>query len=181
MTEHDDHAHDAEHGHDADHGHGSMKLYLGVFGALVVCTAISFGVGSSPLMEGELAWIGQVFMIAISCVKSLLVMLVFMHLVWEANWKYVLTIPASLMSVFLMCMLMPDVMLRTRRYAEERWRYAAEEEYPAISVRDPEKKKVAGEKGGAGEKEGAGEDQTGEDQADDESGHTTDSETSTGE
>ena len=131
MTEHDDHAHDAEHGHDADHGHGSMKLYLSVFGALVVCTAISFGVGSSPLMEGELAWIGQVFMIAISCVKSLLVMLVFMHLVWEANWKYVLTIPASLMSVFLMCMLMPDVMLRTRRYAEERWRYAAEEEYPA--------------------------------------------------
>ena len=125
MTEHDDHAHDAE------HGHGSMKLYLGVFGALVVCTAISFAVGSSPMMEGELAWMGQVFMIAISCVKSLLVMLVFMHLVWEANWKYVLTIPASLMSVFLLCMLMPDVMLRTRRYAEERWRYAAEEEYPA--------------------------------------------------
>ena len=173
MTEHDDHAHDAEHGHDAhdaEHGHGSMKLYLSVFGALVVCTGISFAVGSSPMMEGELAWMGQVFMIAISCVKSLLVMLVFMHLVWEANWKYVLTIPASLMSVFLMCMLMPDVMLRTRRYAEERWRYAAEEEYPAISVRDSEEKKDAGKK------EDAGEDQT-----DDESGHTTGSETSTGE
>ena len=134
MTEHDDHAHDADHGHDAhdaDHGHGSMKLYLSVFGALVVCTGISFAVGLSPMMEGELAWMGQAFMIAISCVKSLLVMLVFMHLVWEANWKYVLTIPASLMSVFLLCMLMPDVMLRTRRYAEERWRYAAEDEYPA--------------------------------------------------
>ena len=134
MTEHDDHAHDTEHGHDAhdaEHGHGSMKLYLSVFGALVVCTGISFAVGSSPMMEGELAWMGQAFMIAISCVKSLLVMLVFMHLVWEANWKYVLTIPASLMSVFLLCMLMPDVMLRTRRYAEERWRYAAEDEYPA--------------------------------------------------
>ena len=134
MTEHDDHAHDAEHGHDAhdaEHGHGSMKLYLSVFGALVVCTGISFAVGSSRMMEGELAWMGQAFMIAISCVKSLLVMLVFMHLVWEANWKYVLTIPASLMSVFLLCMLMPDVMLRTRRYAEERWRYAAEDEYPA--------------------------------------------------
>ena len=38
------------------------------------------------------------------------------------------------MSVFLLCMLMPDVMLRTRRYAEERWRYAAEEEYPAAQA-----------------------------------------------
>ena len=166
MTEHDDHAHDAEHGHDAhdaEHGHGSMKLYLSVFGALVVCTGISFAVGSSPMMEGELAWMGQAFMIAISCVKSLLVMLVFMHLVWEANWKYVLTIPASLMSVFLLCMLMPDVMLRTRRYAEERWRYAAEDEYPAAqatsdSANDPAKKEAGdghsdGESGPATEPE----------------------------
>ncbi|MEE3371674.1 MAG: cytochrome C oxidase subunit IV family protein [Planctomycetota bacterium] len=162
MTEHDDHAHDAE------HGHGSMKLYLSVFGALVVCTGISFAVGSSPMMEGELAWMGQAFMIAISCVKSLLVMLVFMHLVWEANWKYVLTIPASLMSVFLLCMLMPDVMLRTRRYAEERWRYAAEEEYPAAILSSESA-------GNAVEKTDAADSDT-----DGESDHATDSETNTG-
>ncbi|MAV38838.1 MAG: hypothetical protein CMJ59_25655 [Planctomycetaceae bacterium] len=121
MTEHDAHA------DDADHGHGGMKKYVVVFVALVICTGLSFAVGSSSMMEGEQAWMGQVFMIAISCVKSLLVMLFFMHLIWEANWKYVLTIPASLMSVFLLCMLMPDVMLRTWWYSEERWRYAAEE------------------------------------------------------
>ena len=53
-----------------------------------------------------------------------LVAAIFMHLKWEANWKYVLTVPASIMSVFLMLMLIPDIGLRTRWYAEERWLYA---------------------------------------------------------
>ena len=57
--------------------------------------------------------------------KALLVMLFFMHLLWEANWKYVLTIPASIMSVFLLLMLFPDIKMRTKHYAEERWLYAA--------------------------------------------------------
>jgi cytochrome c oxidase subunit 4 len=65
-------------------------------------------------------------MIAVSCCKALLVMLFFMHLIWEANWKYVLTIPASIMSIFLLLMLFPDVLDRTRTYSEERWLYAAE-------------------------------------------------------
>ena len=74
------------------------------------------------------ASIGWVVMMAISCAKALLVMLFFMHLIWEANWKYVLTIPASIMSIFLLVMLTPDIMYRTDRYSEERWRHAAE--YP---------------------------------------------------
>ena len=52
-------------------------------------------------------------------------MLFFMHLIWEANWKYVLTIPASIMSIFLLLMLFPDVLDRTRTYSEERWLHAA--------------------------------------------------------
>jgi cytochrome c oxidase subunit IV len=28
---------------------------------------------------------------------------------WEANWKWVLTIPATFMSIFLMLMLVPDI------------------------------------------------------------------------
>ena len=32
----------------------------------------------------------------------MLVIMFFMHLMWEANWKYVLTIPASMMSIFLL-------------------------------------------------------------------------------
>jgi cytochrome c oxidase subunit 4 len=54
----------------------------------------------------------------------MLVILFFMHLMWEANWKYVLTIPASMMSIFLLLMLVPDIGRRTEKYASERWLYA---------------------------------------------------------
>lgn len=56
----------------------------------------------------------------------MLVILVFMHLLWEANWKYVLTIPAGMMSVFLVLMLIPDVGNRMSKYSEERTTHAAE-------------------------------------------------------
>ena len=37
--------------------------------------------------------IGWAFMMAVSCTKAMLVILFFMHVKYEANWKYVLTIP----------------------------------------------------------------------------------------
>ena len=55
----------------------------------------------------------------------MLVIMFFMHLKWEANWKYVLTIPSMMMSVFLVCMLVPDVGMRIKRYSEERIIHAA--------------------------------------------------------
>jgi cytochrome c oxidase subunit 4 len=58
----------------------------------------------------------------------MLVILFFMHLKWEANWKYVLTIPAMMMSVFLVCMLIPDVGMRQKKYSEERLIHAAQVE-----------------------------------------------------
>ena len=66
-------------------------------------------------------------MMAVSCTKALLVVLFFMHVKYEANWKYVLTIPASLMAVFLVLALVPDVGARVNgmfgvggKYSEER-------------------------------------------------------------
>ena len=53
-------------------------------------------------------------MMAVSCTKAMLVILFFMHVKYEANWKYVLTIPAGMMSMFLMLMLVPDVGMRMR-------------------------------------------------------------------
>ena len=53
-------------------------------------------------------------MMAVSCTKALLVILFFMHVKYEANWKYVLTIPASIMSMLLILALVPDVGLRMR-------------------------------------------------------------------
>jgi cytochrome c oxidase subunit 4 len=65
-------------------------------------------------------------MMAVSCTKAMLVICFFMHLLWEANWKYVLTIPASVMSIFLCLALVGDIGMRTRYYAEERWLHSSE-------------------------------------------------------
>ncbi len=107
-----------------DHGHGTFGTYMAVFGGLIVLTGISFMLGNSSLKHTMPAtvWAG---MMAVSCGKAMLVILFFMHLKWEANWKYVLTIPSIMMSVFLVCMLIPDVGMRQRKYSEERVIHAA--------------------------------------------------------
>jgi cytochrome c oxidase subunit 4 len=80
--------------------------------------------------------VSRSLMMAVSCTKAMLVIMFFMHLLWEANWKWVLTIPASIMSVFLMFMLVPDIGWRKdngfARYSDERWLYAADP--PAIEA-----------------------------------------------
>jgi cytochrome c oxidase subunit 4 len=69
-------------------------------------------------------------MMAVSCSKAMLVILFFMHLLWEANWKWILTIPASGMSIFLALALVPDVAWRQNTgfatYSPERLLWAAE-------------------------------------------------------
>ena len=117
-----------DHGHAAgqEHGHGSLGTYLSVFLALCVLTAISFAVGSSKDLRENAPAVMMAMMILVSCAKAMLVILFFMHLKYEANWKYVLTVPASIMSLFLMFMLWPDIGRRTTKYTEERWLYAAE-------------------------------------------------------
>ena len=126
---------DHSHGHNGDHGHGDahagqhhggLKKYLAVFVALCVLTAISFAVGSSQSLRENSPGVMIAMMMAVSCAKAMLVILFFMHMIWEANWKYVLTIPASMMSVFLMLMLVPDIGRRTQKYSDERWLHAAE-------------------------------------------------------
>ena len=110
----------AEQGHDGDHGHGGLGQYLLVFLALCGLTTMSF-LTYSPLWpwrdEPQVGW---AFMMAVSCTKAMLVVLFFMHVLWEANWKYVLTIPAAMMAIFLGIMLVPDIGLRNRMVSQER-------------------------------------------------------------
>lgn len=123
-----DHTHSDSHDH-GDHdahgqGHGGVGKYVMVFIALLVLTAISFGVGNSQTLRENSPSTMWALMMAVSCAKAMLVILFFMHMLWEANWKYVLTIPASMMSMFLLLMLIPDIGRRVNRYSEERWLYA---------------------------------------------------------
>jgi len=115
----------AEH-HDDHDDHGGIGKYLAVFIALCILTGASFFTCSDMWPFKDTPSVGWAFMMAVSCTKAMLVILFFMHLLWEANWKYVLTIPAALMSCFLVLMLVPDVGRRTNRYSEERLIHAAD-------------------------------------------------------
>lgn len=111
---HDKHAPGDAH-HD-DHGHGGTGKYWVVFFLLCGLTSVSFITMHYLHDTPTIAWS---IMMAVSCMKAMLVISFFMHLIWEANWKWVLTIPAAMMSVFLMFMLTPDVGCRVNSWAEE--------------------------------------------------------------
>lgn len=124
MSDHEAHeAHDTDGEHDEHHG--NMRTFVGVFIILCFLTGCSFLCANLPFIMRTPA-VGWAIMLSISCGKAMLVITFFMHLLWESNWKFVLTIPASMMSVFLVVMLIPDIGLRTRHYTESRWRYAPE-------------------------------------------------------
>ena len=120
------HSHGASHGDHDDHG--GIAKYVQVFIALCVLTGASFFTYSEAWPFHAYPSVGWAFMMAVSCTKALLVMLFFMHLKWEADWKYVLTIPASVMSVFLVLALVPDIGRRVNGlypYSGERLEYVA--------------------------------------------------------
>ena len=114
-------------GHEAAHDdHGGVGIYVAVAIALVFLTACSYWTYTPLWPFGENIAIKRIWMMAVSCTKAMLVILFFMHLKWEANWKWVLTVPASLMSAFLVLALVPDVGLRMQHASHERMKFAAE-------------------------------------------------------
>jgi cytochrome c oxidase subunit 4 len=135
QSPHEHHAsgHDPHvgHGHD-EHDHGGLMKYVYVFVALCVLTSASFFTYSSYWPWQHTPQVGWAFMMAVSCTKAMLVILFFMHVKYEASWKYVLTIPASVMSIFLILALVPDVgrryatVLGGRTVSEERLEHMAE-------------------------------------------------------
>lgn len=126
MADHSIESTEQHNDHDGHEDHGGVGKYLMVFVALCVLTGASFFTCSDLWPFQDTPSVGWAFMMAVSCTKAMLVILFFMHLIWEANWKYVLTIPAALMSCFLALMLVPDVGCRTNRYSEERMLHAAD-------------------------------------------------------
>lgn len=112
--------------HDNHEHHGGVGIYIFVFVALCVLTTMSFLTYFDFWREHVSPEVSRAFMMAVSCTKAMLVIMFFMHLKWEANWKWVLTVPASVMSALLIFALIPDVGLRMRHASHERMIYAAE-------------------------------------------------------
>src|SRR5437867_2638566 len=82
-------AHTADaHGEHETHGlHGGIAKYIYVFVALCILTGASFFTYSDYWPFHATPQIGWAFMMAVSCTKAMLVILFFMHVKYEANWK----------------------------------------------------------------------------------------------
>lgn len=115
-----------EKGPHAEH-HGGVGIYVAVAIALVFLTACSYWTYTPFWPFGDNVAIKRLWMMAVSCTKAMLVILFFMHLKWEANWKWVLTVPASMMSALLILALVPDVGLRMNHASRARLIFSAEE------------------------------------------------------
>ena len=146
ITRYGEHA--APHGD--QHGHGGTGKYWAVFLALCILTGASFFTYSAAWPFQDTPSVGWTFMMAVSCTKAMLVILFFMHLLWEANWKYVLTIPAAMMSLFLVCMLVPDVGRRVNRYSDIRWKFAPTPQVTHIGDHDASATSTDQDDGGDG-------------------------------
>ena len=96
------------------------RVYYTIFAILLFCTYLTVQIAFL-----DLGTMNTVAALGIATFKAALVILCFMHIWWEANWKFVLTIPAALMSVFLILMLVPDIGMRMRHASEERLHQAA--------------------------------------------------------
>jgi cytochrome c oxidase subunit 4 len=115
------------HPHGAEHAPVNVRVYIMVAIALVFLTACSYWTYTPFWPFGDSVAIKRLWMMAVSCTKAMLVILFFMHLKWEANWKWIVTVPASMMSLLLILALIPDVGLRMRHASHERLIHAAEQ------------------------------------------------------
>ncbi|MBY0524944.1 MAG: cytochrome C oxidase subunit IV family protein [Gemmataceae bacterium] len=112
IHEHAEHGH---HAHHVGHGHGhhgpSVKTYMAVFGALLICTLVSFvaNVAVRQGVMGAFASFAIIFLVA--CLKATLVAVWFMHLKFDWNKVYVMIVPALILGPMLIIVLLPDIVL----------------------------------------------------------------------
>jgi cytochrome c oxidase subunit 4 len=86
--------------------HGSHVNYLYVFFALCALTALSV---LSDVYQPPSYALLIVIVLAIASAKAMCVLLFFMHLKFEGNWKYVLLAPTTILAIGLPLALLPDI------------------------------------------------------------------------
>lgn len=89
----------ADHAHDSHAGHGHIapiSMYLGVFGVLMVGTAITVGIAYI-----DLGFMNTAVALAIAVTKATFVVLYFMHVRWASRLTWVV-IAASVFWLLLM-------------------------------------------------------------------------------
>ncbi len=96
-------SHDAHASHDAHDTH--HVNYLLIFVVLCVCTALSVIFDVMHMAKP----VTIVLVLAVAIAKASCVMMFFMHLKFEGNWKFVLLAPTTILAIGLPLALFPDV------------------------------------------------------------------------
>jgi caa(3)-type oxidase subunit IV len=102
--------------HDASHHDGiAVSTYFVIFGALAVCTAISFLVNFGEQHPKDNPFIsvyaGFAMILAVAVCKAVLVGMFFMHLKLDWSRLYFVIVPVMLLAVMMIVVLLPDVVL----------------------------------------------------------------------
>lgn len=79
--------------------------YLAIFFVLCGCTALSV---AFDVLKFEKP-VTIVLVLSVAMAKAMCVMMYFMHLKFEGNWKYVLLAPTTILAIGLPLALMPDI------------------------------------------------------------------------
>ena len=90
----------------SDHHDDHSVNYLYVFIALCCFTAISVVM---DLVHIENKVLLAVIVLSVSVCKALCVMMYFMHLKFEGNWKYILLAPTTILALGLPLAILPDI------------------------------------------------------------------------
>ena len=88
-----------------EHGHGS-KIYLIIFGILLLFTLLSF---IADVIEIEQKALLYIVVLGIACMKAMCVMMYFMHLKFEGKWKYAILLPTTVLALAIPFALAPDI------------------------------------------------------------------------
>jgi cytochrome c oxidase subunit IV len=96
--------------HAAHHG-PNIRAYMAVFGALIICTLVSF-VANLAVRQGVMgAHLSFAIILAVAVFKATLVAMFFMHLKFDWPKVYILIVPALILGPLLVVVLLPDMVL----------------------------------------------------------------------
>src|SRR5215831_15847335 len=92
---------------EAHEGGPSFQLYIGIFVALAVCTALSF-VANALMGQNQ----GSMMVImVVAVIKAILVAAIFMHLKFDWSKLYFMVFPVLILAVMMIIVLLPDIVL----------------------------------------------------------------------
>ena len=94
-----------------DHAEPSFQMYLNIFYALCVFTALSFVFNQLAHWEVISHTTSVALIVLVAIVKALCVAAIFMHLKFDWGRLYCIVIPVSILAVMMIIVLLPDIVL----------------------------------------------------------------------